>query len=308
MKYLLLFMLLAIAGISCQKELSCEGPGCRGEVADNNAAYSFLQSNGNCTGFTANGIYTEQTSFAPSNSVSVTVHITKPGVYTITTDTVNQFFFTAVGTFADTGTRVVTLTAIGKPLSAGSFLFRIKGGCTFPVVVLPLPEYYNYDVTVDGVREKNNVGNFSGFKSIYGFSGFDSILIWSGITRLFTGPPSFIFGLNIYKGYLTNYGLLTNNDFKNFVALGPHPYSSAGLSDAITVEWRSPDNDIWASNYSPGTQPGSSFNITTLSDYTDTAGYYTVVVRAEFNCTLYNRIGNAKKLTNGKFYGEFKKL
>lgn len=115
----------------CRKELSCEGPECRGIYDDGKAVYSFVQSNGECTGAVVKGSYFKAVGLDTTNYVTVQVHVSKKGSYNISTDTINGFHFNAKGNFADTTAQSVILKGNGKPINAGNYTFTTNkpSGC-----------------------------------------------------------------------------------------------------------------------------------------------------------------------------------
>lgn len=137
MKRLIIYLLglVLIGGIACQKELSFE-------LGDSPAEGS-LQSDvsGDCLPKTVNGIYVENTALvSTSNTITVSVNVTKTGTYTIGTDTVNGYYFRGVGTFTALGTNSVTLRGFGTPFAQGTnnFVVSFDGTvCDIQVTVLP---------------------------------------------------------------------------------------------------------------------------------------------------------------------------
>ncbi|MCZ2460403.1 MAG: hypothetical protein LC128_12360 [Chitinophagales bacterium] len=138
MKKLLSYLVVISALIqvsSCQKELSYE--------TEQSPAQGSLQDdgNGNCLPKKVNGAFLEGTALLPdSNTVQITVNVTKKGTYFITTDTLNGYFFKATGVFTSTGITQVTLKGNGNPLASGIDNFSIRFGnsaCIVSVNVLP---------------------------------------------------------------------------------------------------------------------------------------------------------------------------
>jgi hypothetical protein len=128
----LLGLLLLAWIFSCQKEKSYE---------KNAAGFSSgsLQSatTGDCLGNSVSGTYKKDTVLNSSNYVDVQVDISKTGSYTISTDTINGFYFRAAGTFSATGMTSVRLLGNGKPITGGTNIFTVtydSSQCTFPVV------------------------------------------------------------------------------------------------------------------------------------------------------------------------------
>lgn len=131
--YWLAAVLLVIIG--CQKELSFE-------LGDTPAQGS-LQSDitGDCLPKSVNGVYVATTPLvAATNTITVQVNVTRAGTYTITTDTVNGYFFRATGLFTVLGATNVTLRSNGTPFVAGvdNFVVSFDGTvCDIAVTVLP---------------------------------------------------------------------------------------------------------------------------------------------------------------------------
>jgi hypothetical protein len=100
------------------------------------AVYTMGGSPGNCTGFTANGTYTQAVPLTAANTVTMNVNVTSIGTYAISTPLQNGMLFSATGTFTATGPQTVTLTGNGVPLMGGSFNFTATGAgssCTFSI-------------------------------------------------------------------------------------------------------------------------------------------------------------------------------
>lgn len=87
-----------------------------------------------CSGVSFAGTFTAGTAMTAANNAQISVTVTTPGAYSITTDTVNGVWFNASGTFAAATTTPVTLIANGTPVNSGPFTFTVKWGtstCTF---------------------------------------------------------------------------------------------------------------------------------------------------------------------------------
>jgi hypothetical protein len=128
----LLGLLLLVWIFSCQKEKSYE---------KNAAGFSSgsLQSaaTGDCLGNAVSGTYKKDTILNASNYVDVQVDVSKTGSYTISTDTINGFYFRGAGSFTATGMTSVRLLGNGKPIAGGTNIFTVtydSSQCTFSVV------------------------------------------------------------------------------------------------------------------------------------------------------------------------------
>ena len=119
-----LYVLLAAVSVlvfACQKELSFEG--------SNQPAEGSLQSDalGDCLPKTVNGTYTAGIELVPAtNTISVQVNVTRTGNYTITTDTVNGYYFKATGIFTTLGINNVTMRGYGTPFASGTNNFVVS--------------------------------------------------------------------------------------------------------------------------------------------------------------------------------------
>lgn len=116
--YWLALGLIFFAG--CQKELSFEQP--------NTPAEGSLQDDGtgDCLPKTVAGVYAVGQALGASHTVTIGVNVTKTGVYTITTDTVNGYFFRGTGTFTTLGVNNITLRGNGTPFAAGTNNFVVS--------------------------------------------------------------------------------------------------------------------------------------------------------------------------------------
>ena len=133
-KSLFLLLLSITFLIACQKELSFE-------KGISNPSAGSLQSGttGDCLGSIVGGIYKTDTVLNDSNYVDVKVDVTTAGSYTISTDTVNGFYFSASGSFTATGENTVRLQGNGNPQNVGTNIFTViydSTACTFSVTTL----------------------------------------------------------------------------------------------------------------------------------------------------------------------------
>jgi len=100
---------------------------------------SLQDENGNCMPGTIHGIwYNGITTGTDTNYVEVTVNVTSPGSYRITTDRQNGVMFAASGIFTDTGLNRVNLKATGSFISPATTNFTTTFDttvCQFQVYV-----------------------------------------------------------------------------------------------------------------------------------------------------------------------------
>ena len=84
------------------------------------------------------GVYIAGQSTGDSNFIQVTVNVTRAGTYTITTDSINGYFFKATGNFNNTGSVQVKLACFGKPITASANHFSIKYDSVVCEVAIPV--------------------------------------------------------------------------------------------------------------------------------------------------------------------------
>lgn len=119
--------------VACQKEVSFEKGTSTASVGS-----LATDATGNCLGAIISGTFYKDTTLTASNYVDVTVQVDTAGTYTISSDTVNGYYFKATGSFSATGTQTVRLTGGGKPLATGSNIFTVTYNgtvCNFTVTV-----------------------------------------------------------------------------------------------------------------------------------------------------------------------------
>ncbi|MDB5206287.1 MAG: hypothetical protein JWR72_1362 [Flavisolibacter sp.] len=103
------------------------------------ATFTLVVSPTGCTAFDRQGNYIKDTALNSTNRVGVQVNVTATGTYTIATNTLNGYSFSATGTFSTTGVQTVFLQGTGKPVAAQIDNFTVTAGtltCAFQVTVL----------------------------------------------------------------------------------------------------------------------------------------------------------------------------
>ena len=119
---------------SCQKAFTPEQNFTSAGTLATNAA-------GNCDPVNINGIFKAGVLLGSTNYIDVTVHVTATGSYSISTDTLNGFYFSDSADFTSTGTQIVRLAAHGTPVTAGAYAFTAhynnSSSCAVQVTVSP---------------------------------------------------------------------------------------------------------------------------------------------------------------------------
>lgn len=107
--------------------------------ADSSAAFELVSdSAGNCSNATINGSYTAAQPLADTNNVVLQVNVTIPGVYNVTTDTVNGMLFSSSGTFSSSGIQNITLKGSGTPAVIGDNAIPVTVDTTNCSFVIPV--------------------------------------------------------------------------------------------------------------------------------------------------------------------------
>jgi hypothetical protein len=132
LKFLSIFLAAAFIFTACEKEYSYEDGTAKGSLKKDDAS-------GDCLPQTVNGTYVKDTLLkAATNFVDLQVNVTETGAYDIRTDTVNGYYFRAVGSTANTGLNTIRLIGAGKPIAASIDEFTVAfdtSHCTFSVQV-----------------------------------------------------------------------------------------------------------------------------------------------------------------------------
>ena len=129
-----LLILTSVFFMACQKEVSFE----QGNSTASVGSLS-VDASGNCLGAVVSGTYYKDTAIKASNYVDVSVQVDTVGTYTISSDTVNGYYFKATGSFTATGAQTVRLIGGGNPLATGTNIFTVTYNgtvCDFSVTVL----------------------------------------------------------------------------------------------------------------------------------------------------------------------------
>jgi hypothetical protein len=94
---------------------------------------------------TVYGSYIKGITLDTSAKVKISLNVTTPGTYSITTNTVNSYKYSSSGTFSSTGNQTILLSASGTPVNSGTDVFTVttqNSSCSFSVNVL-LPVVVN---------------------------------------------------------------------------------------------------------------------------------------------------------------------
>jgi hypothetical protein len=100
------------------------------------AVFTYAGATGACTAPSINGTYGVGSALTAANYVDLSVNVTSPGVYSVSTNSANGIIFSASGSFTTTGPgQTIRLLGSGTPASTGSNTYTPTGGCSFPINV-----------------------------------------------------------------------------------------------------------------------------------------------------------------------------
>ncbi|RYY41764.1 MAG: hypothetical protein EOO08_01145 [Chitinophagaceae bacterium] len=99
-----------------------------------------VNNGGGTCNATATGSYKKDTALNASHTVTLQHNYTTAGTYTVTTDTVNGFYFNKAVTVSAPGTQTIILDGFGTPLATGTNSFTVDFGdgtdCAFSITVV----------------------------------------------------------------------------------------------------------------------------------------------------------------------------
>ncbi|RFS21067.1 hypothetical protein DVR12_17155 [Chitinophaga silvatica] len=139
MKYMLSLCLLAVLFVvaACQKEMSHAGTSNLGSNTGT-AVGTLKNDNNNCLPANVVGTFTTGTPVSNDSYIEVSVNVAATGTYVISTNTVNGVFFSAKGTFYQTGIQKVRLIGSGTFIGVAEVPFTYtfnKASCTIGIPV-----------------------------------------------------------------------------------------------------------------------------------------------------------------------------
>jgi len=105
---------------------------------DSFANFQLVASNGLCANANVQGSYIAGQYLTEDNKVTMDVMVTTPGMWSVTTETVNGMVFSDVGIFSKTGMQTITIYGAGVPGEFGNTVIPVSVGssnCSFGVTV-----------------------------------------------------------------------------------------------------------------------------------------------------------------------------
>ena len=136
--YLMIFLLLFQ---SCKKEYSFES-----------GAGILSDSSGRCFDAVVHGTYKTGVALTADNYLLLPVNVTRTGHFSIQSDKVNGYSFSATGIFSHTGMDTVKLTGTGTPVQNSQNIFLVNYGsrCSVYAEVIGTPTNGIFSCKIDG--------------------------------------------------------------------------------------------------------------------------------------------------------------
>jgi hypothetical protein len=105
---------------------------------DTFANFQLVTDNGLCSNAKVEGRYVSGQYLTEDNKVTLDVMVITPGMWSVTSGTVNGMVFSDVGIFTDTGRQTITIYGAGIPGEFGNTVIPVSAGssdCSFGVTV-----------------------------------------------------------------------------------------------------------------------------------------------------------------------------
>ncbi|NML38989.1 hypothetical protein HHL17_17435 [Chitinophaga sp. G-6-1-13] len=313
-------LLAVISLMGCAKELSREGGGDPVVPPANMATYALEHQGTSCSDAIVTGTFKVGTAVTGAK-IQVTVQVAIPGVWMLTTGSVNGIEFTGGGSFSATGKYTITLLASGTPLQEGTFIFPLKttgSACGVSVKVsgngpdVPVPpaDFY-YKLTANGKDYAQEVTTTNNYMLTSETTGGNDVLLGSGVTWAGSGNvPTGKTELLMSKGMLTGFDAASNQDFKNFFQPGNYGYmimNNQTFGTGVVLSWTDENGKTWTTLNGTTGQPNGTFTIVSTEDWPGYSGYYGVKAKMRFTCKFYDDAGASLDITNGEMVGGFVK-
>lgn len=111
------------------------------------------------------------------------------------------------------------------------------------------------------------------------------------------------FKIEFVKEYSNSTGPTNCAEYMSVFQIGNYPFGEThnGKTEGIVINYLDSNYKTWRSDYSPGSQSGSNFD---LIEYKNSTNSNKKIIKANFNCTLYDDNGNSINLKNGTFRSE----
>jgi hypothetical protein len=198
MKKYILYIVLSLVFVACEKEYSLENNG----TVVNIATGSLQDSAGNCQAIQVIGTYKQNDALTSGNFLRVSINFNTIGQFTVYSDTVNGYWFYASGYMYSTGSKTITVQGYGKPSlpTDGHFsLHFLNNTCNFTVP----------DNNSNNTQPNTNTDYFPTTTNS-NWTYFNSSL--NDTVYIQVDPVDKIIGGNTYKQFILNVPILSKSD------------------------------------------------------------------------------------------------
>jgi hypothetical protein len=268
-------------------------------IEDKDAVFSTVTTDENCDLVSPSGNYEAGTALSTSEKLTIEVDVTRKGEYAFTTDTVNNFYFAANGSFTTLGVQQIVLQGSGTPTQIGTFRFSLPGSKLHFSVQVSGDEQLPTESVPAGVYIKGTLGDYvidMDFPTAtgdggWGYGGADTVLFMSliGYGLAPNNPPG-TGDIELRKQFMNGFYGSTKEQFKSFFAPQTYPIAFAKCdthrSNGFVVTWRGHDGVAWSTRKDYD-QSGSYVRIVGIEDGHRTDGQYFVKTRTQIKCKMY---------------------
>jgi len=283
--------------------------------AESDAVFKLLPSDSNCSTIRTTAVFYESKQLESGQGLELKISVKKAGHWQLKTDTVNGIFFSGQGSFADTGTKTLSLGGSGKPLATGYTILTIsQDGTRYPVECSVLktgfpeemvPTVVYFKGKINGIAYSFNADRNDPNDIVYGYGGYTGKETDSLSFSTHIASPTGGGDISVSNSYIQKFKLSSEADFKSFFKVGSYPYFSLACpftrATGVYLGFSAPSSGSWVSVKDGGSQKGSYFNIVGVEDGHNLAGNYYVKVKARFECMLYKiNSSDSVKLTEGE--------
>jgi hypothetical protein len=209
---------------ACQRELHFDKLPAEGSLQKD--------ASGNCKPVIIGGTFSKDKDLADTNFITVDVNVTRKGAYSIHTDTINGYWFSASGNFDNSGVISVKIHAHGKPLDVGDDQFTIKFNSSICSAKVPVIEVGLASFSFLGAPDRcRNAVVFGDYVKGVQLTNANT----ARVEVYVTSPGSYSFSSNVVNGYqFSSSGYLPNYGNQTLVLTASGSPASAGV-DVFTI-------------------------------------------------------------------------
>jgi len=262
---------------------------CTFTILPDSAIYTFASTGSGCPNANVYGSYKPGTAPDASDTVKIIVNVTKPGSYSIQTQTVNGISFISNGIFYNTGNYTVKLTGTGIPIYAGTTILPITiagAACSFAV------EVSSGDKVDSTMTWQLSAGGMD-------YKGYLDSAIRS-ISTVSTFPNNIIYALEAY-GKPDSRSLIT---FELQLSRINQPISTGTYHPAITG---SKDFVGYVAHSDSSGNYSANINLPAFSVVVSTYDTISGFIKGTFSGPVLNQYGQTLTMTNGAFQTYYKR-